>query len=110
MVFKMSFTATEKFREIYHKGNLLKKKKKKTIFRTTCRNKNFFFLQGLYSNAKMLLEEGNISKPDISFSNEDSSNRKRSSSLTEQVNIFNFSLLLFSNFHYNYYFFFYSGK
>ena len=31
----------------------------------------------------MLLEEGNISKPEIS--NEDSSNRKRSSSLTEQV-------------------------
>jgi hypothetical protein len=36
----------------------------------------------------MLLEEGNISKPDIGLSNEDSSNRKRSSSLTEQVSTF----------------------
>ena len=45
----------------------------------------FILLQGLKTNAKMLLEEGNISKPDISLSNEDSSNRKRSSSLTEQV-------------------------
>lgn len=41
------------------------------------------FLQGLKANAKLLLEEGNIVKPDIN--NEDSSNRKRSSSLTEQV-------------------------
>ncbi|OXU24396.1 hypothetical protein TSAR_012885 [Trichomalopsis sarcophagae] len=41
--------------------------------------------KGLKSNAKMLLEEGTISaKPDIGLSNEDSSNRKRSSSLTEQ--------------------------
>lgn len=35
----------------------------------------------------MLLQEGSISKPDVSLSNEDSSNRKRSSSLTEQVSI-----------------------
>ncbi|XP_011497969.1 PREDICTED: tuberin [Ceratosolen solmsi marchali] len=48
------------------------------------RNFAKYITKGLKTNAKMLLEEGNISKPDIGLSNEDSSNRKRSSSLTEQ--------------------------
>ncbi|KAJ8682291.1 hypothetical protein QAD02_018083 [Eretmocerus hayati] len=43
-----------------------------------------YITKGLKTNAKMLLEEGNISKPDLNLMNEDSSNRKRSSSLTEQ--------------------------
>lgn len=42
-------------------------------------------LKGLKTNVKMLLEEGNTTKTEIAPNNEDSSNRKRSSSLTEQV-------------------------
>ncbi|XP_014220709.1 tuberin [Trichogramma pretiosum] len=47
------------------------------------RNLVKYITKGLKTNAKMLLEEGNISQPDLGL-NEDSSNRKRSSSLTEQ--------------------------
>lgn len=50
------------------------------------RNFAKYITKGLKANAKLLLEEGTLSKPDIN--NEDSSNRKRSSSLTEQVGFF----------------------
>lgn len=47
----------------------------------------FFIKQGLKANVIIPLEEGHLMKSDFSVVNEDSSNRKRSSSLTEQVRI-----------------------
>lgn len=46
-----------------------------------------FGKQGLKANVIIPLEEGHLMKSDFSIINEDSSNRKRSSSLTEQVGI-----------------------
>lgn len=46
----------------------------------------FSFTQGLKANVIVPFEEGHLMKSDFNFINEDSSNRKRSSSLTEQVN------------------------
>ncbi|KAK2584988.1 hypothetical protein KPH14_008518 [Odynerus spinipes] len=43
-----------------------------------------FITTGLQANAIVPFEEGHLMKPDFSLINEDSSNRKRSSSLTEQ--------------------------
>ncbi|XP_066593113.1 tuberin [Prorops nasuta] len=43
-----------------------------------------FITTGLKANVILPFEEGHVMKPDINFINEDSSNRKRSSSLTEQ--------------------------
>lgn len=45
----------------------------------------FFNIQGLKANVIVPFEEGHLMKSDFNFINEDSSNRKRSSSLTEQV-------------------------
>lgn len=51
---------------------------------------SFFFSekQGLKANVIVPFEEGHLMKSDFSIINEDSSNRKRSSSLTEQVGIY----------------------
>lgn len=45
----------------------------------------FHVQQGLKANVIVPFEEGHLMKSDFSVINEDSSNRKRSSSLTEQV-------------------------
>lgn len=46
--------------------------------------------QGLKANVIVPFEEGHLMKSDFSIINEDSSNRKRSSSLTEQVGIYSY--------------------